>query len=137
MRVTKDPKSKYIIHWGFRSSMPMFNKYKIIVVRTRLFSDPRMTLGSYVKGLNNMICRKWAWKAGPWSQVSSLVVVFYGSLYMCGLGLTNSAFHCCRLKDLSPRTTFEEHSILPFLPFIRFSPPSGDPFSLRSLSFLY
>ena len=28
MRVTKDPKSKYIIHWGFRSSMRMFNKYK-------------------------------------------------------------------------------------------------------------
>ena len=30
-----------------------------------------MTLGSYVKGLNNMICREWVWKgmildAGQW-----------------------------------------------------------------------
>ena len=27
-----------------------------------IFNDPRMTLGSYVKGPNNMICREWVWK---------------------------------------------------------------------------
>ena len=33
--------------------MPFF-----LTVGTRLFNDPRMTLGSYVKGSNNMICRE-------------------------------------------------------------------------------
>ena len=27
-----------------------------------IFNDPKMTLGSYVKGPNNMICREWVWK---------------------------------------------------------------------------
>ena len=30
-----------------------------------IFNDPRMTLGSYVKGPNNMICREWVWKGLP------------------------------------------------------------------------
>ena len=33
--------------------------------RDTIFNDPRMTLGSYVKGLNNMICREWVWKGMP------------------------------------------------------------------------
>ena len=28
--------------------------------RDMISNDPRMTLGSYVKGPNNMICREWA-----------------------------------------------------------------------------
>ena len=48
------------------------NKTKQIdTCRDTIFNDPRMTLGSYVKGLNNMICREWVWKgmildAGQW-----------------------------------------------------------------------
>ena len=30
-----------------------------------IFNDPGMTLGSYVKGPNNMICREWVWKGLP------------------------------------------------------------------------
>ena len=41
-----------------------------------IINDPRMTLGSYVKGPNNIICRVWAWKAGPWSPDSGLVEIF-------------------------------------------------------------
>ena len=35
-----------------------------------------MTLGSYVKGPNNMICREWDRKAGPWSLGNGLVRIF-------------------------------------------------------------
>ena len=39
--------------------------------RDTIFNDQRMTLGSYIKGPNNMICREWVWKgmtldAGQW-----------------------------------------------------------------------
>ena len=54
----------------------------MVIVGTRLFNDPRMTLDSYVKGPNNVICKEWAWKAEPWSQVSGLVVVFMEA-YIC------------------------------------------------------
>ena len=30
--------------------------------RDTIFNDPRLTLGSCVKGPNNMICREWVWK---------------------------------------------------------------------------
>ena len=43
--------------------------------RDTISNGPRMTLGLYVKGLNNMICREWAWKTGPWAQVSGVVGV--------------------------------------------------------------
>ena len=33
--------------------------------RDTIFNDPRMTLGLYVKGSNNMICREWVWKGLP------------------------------------------------------------------------
>ena len=33
--------------------------------RDTIFNDLRMTLGSYVKGPNNMICREWVWKGLP------------------------------------------------------------------------
>ena len=45
-------------------------------VRTQLFSDPRMTLGSYVKGPNNIIHREWDGKAGPWSLDGGSVMIF-------------------------------------------------------------
>ena len=35
------------------------------ICRDTIFNDPRMTSGSYVKGPNNMICRKWVWKGLP------------------------------------------------------------------------
>ena len=33
--------------------------------RDTIFNDPRMTLGSYVKGPSNMICREWVGKGLP------------------------------------------------------------------------
>ena len=33
--------------------------------RDTIFNDPRMTLGSYINGPNNMICREWVWKGLP------------------------------------------------------------------------
>ena len=48
----------------------------IYYCRDTIIHDPRMTLDSYVKGPNNIICRVWAWKAWPWSLDSGLVVVF-------------------------------------------------------------
>ena len=33
-------------------------------------------MGSYIKGLNNMICREWDRKAGPWSLGNGLVRIF-------------------------------------------------------------
>ena len=41
-----------------------------------IFNDPRMILGSYAKGPNNIIHREWARKAGPWSLDDGLVVIF-------------------------------------------------------------
>ena len=68
----------YTIFQFFRFNRHIFSMtyMKKIIVGTRLFNDPRMTLGSYVKSPNNIICRVWAWKAGPWVLVSGLVVVF-------------------------------------------------------------
>ena len=58
-------------------------------VRTQLFCDPRMTLGSYVKGLNNTIHREWARKAGPWSLDGGLVAIFMEAHTKVGLaGIT-------------------------------------------------
>ena len=34
--------------------------YHIIYCRDTIIHDPRITLGSYVKGPNNIICRVWA-----------------------------------------------------------------------------
>ena len=56
-----------------------------VVVRTQLFSDPRMTLGSYVNGPNNTIHREWAREAGPWSLNSGLVVIFMEAHTKVGL----------------------------------------------------
>ena len=41
-----------------------------------IFNDSRMTLGSYAKGPNNMICREWDRKAGPWSLGNGFVRIF-------------------------------------------------------------
>ena len=40
-------------------------EYKSELCRDTIFNDPRMTLGSYVMGPNNMICREWVWKGLP------------------------------------------------------------------------
>ena len=48
-----------------------------------------MTLGSWVKGPNNVICREWARKAGPWSHVSSLIMVFMEAFTWEDFGLTS------------------------------------------------
>ena len=34
----------------------------IYICRDTIFNDTWMTLGSYVKGPNNMICKEWVWK---------------------------------------------------------------------------
>ena len=44
-----------------------------------------MTLGSHVKGPNNIIHREWARKAGPWSFDGVLVVIFMGAHTEVGL----------------------------------------------------
>ena len=54
-------------------------------VRTQLFSDLRMTLGSYIKGPNNIIHREWARKARPWSLDGSLVAIFMKAHTKVGL----------------------------------------------------
>ena len=35
-------------------------------------NDPKMVLGSHVRGPNNIICRAWVWKGRPWSPDSGL-----------------------------------------------------------------
>ena len=37
----------------------------ITMCRDTIFNNPKMTLGSYVMGPNNMICREWIWKGLP------------------------------------------------------------------------
>ena len=53
------------------ASMRNHNFYKpnfyYIVCKDSICNDPKMILGSHVKGPNNIICRAWAWKARPWS----------------------------------------------------------------------
>ena len=44
-----------------------------------------MTLGSYVKGPNNIIHREWARKAGPWSLDGGLVMIFMEAHTKVGL----------------------------------------------------
>ena len=44
-----------------------------------------MTLGSYIKGPNNIIHREWARKAGPWSLDGGLVVIFMEAHAKVGL----------------------------------------------------
>ena len=58
---------------------------KLLDVGTQLFSDPRMTLGSYIKGPNNIIHREWARKARPWSLDDDLVVIFMEAHTKVGL----------------------------------------------------
>ena len=55
------------------------------ICRDTIFNDPRMTLGSHVKGPNNMICREWAWKVGSWAQMSSVIGVSMETLIWAGL----------------------------------------------------
>ena len=38
-----------------------------------------MKLGSYAKGPNNMICREWDGKAGPWTLGNGFVRIFMGA----------------------------------------------------------
>ena len=59
---------------------------QIIIIGTQLFSDPRMTLGSYVKSPNKIIHREWARKAGPWSLDGRFSRDFHGSSYEGRLG---------------------------------------------------
>ena len=58
-------------------------------VGTRFFNGPRMTLGSYVKGPNNMICREVGLKGRTLVTGQRFSRDFYGSFYMGGLGLTS------------------------------------------------
>ena len=53
--------------------------------RDTIFNDPRMTLGSYLKGPNNIVHREWAGKAGPWSWDGDLVVIFMEAHMKVGL----------------------------------------------------
>ena len=53
--------------------------------RDTIFNDPRMTLGSYVKGPNNIIYREWDRKAGPWSLDGGLVMIFMEAHTKVGL----------------------------------------------------
>ena len=41
--------------------------YRYNNCKDSICNDPKMMLGSHVKGPNNIICRAWAWKARPWS----------------------------------------------------------------------
>ena len=63
-----------------------------------------MTLGSCVKGPNNMICREWDWKgmtlgAGRWFDPD-----FHGDPCVDEFGLKDSILHGWGLKGPSPRT---------------------------------
>ena len=40
--------------------------YASTLCKDSICNDPKMILGSYVRGPNNIICRAWAWKARPW-----------------------------------------------------------------------
>ena len=96
---------------------------------------PRMTLGSYVKGLNNIICRVWAWKAGPWSLGSGLIVVFMEVHMRVDLAwlakLFFSATYGVFVLGLHPR------SLVFFLlsPFLEPFPLGGSPSPLVLLPF--
>ena len=59
------------------------------VCRDTIFNNPRMTLGSYVKDPNNMICKEWAGKGRTLGTGERCDLGFYRSSYMGGLGLTS------------------------------------------------
>ena len=40
-------------------------RFWIMLCRDTIFHDLRITLGSYVKGPDNVICREWVWKDLP------------------------------------------------------------------------
>ena len=65
--------------------MLIFSNFKEGKCRDTIFNDPGMTLGSYVKGPNNIIHREWARKAGPWSLDGGLVVIFMEAHTKVGL----------------------------------------------------
>ena len=55
--------------------------------RDTIFNDPRMTLGSYIKGPNNMICREWVWKGWILVVRQRFNQDFHGNPYEGGFGL--------------------------------------------------
>ena len=77
-------------------------KLGIRVCRDTIFNDSRMTLGSYVKGPNNIIHREWDGKAGPWLLDGGFSHELHGSPFEGGFGLYSYAFHEGGLKGLTP-----------------------------------
>ena len=63
------------------------------LVGIRLINSPRMILGSYVKGHNNMICREVGLKGRALVTGQRFSHDFYGSSYVVGFGLTSYAIH--------------------------------------------
>ena len=59
----------------------------IYICRDTIFNDPWMTLGSYIKGPNSMICREWVWKGLPLGAGQGFDPDFHGSPCEGGFGL--------------------------------------------------
>ena len=97
--------------------------------RDTIIQDPRITLGSNIESPNNIICRVWAWKAGPWSLNSGLVVVFMEAHMRVDLAWLTKPFLNASygVFVLGPRPRS--------LVFFSFSPFFGPPFSWVLLPF--
>ena len=73
------------------------------VVRTQFVTTPKMVLGSYVKGPNNIICKAWAERL----SLGHLTVVSHGT---CA-----EVNHVCS-RSLSPRHGLGGSGSWPFFP---------------------
>ena len=110
------------------------------ICRDTIFNDPRMTLGSYVKGPNNMICREWVWKGLPLGAGFR-----FGPGFMSDhtkMGLDCIAKLCIIvvwkvwLLEFSPRSITFSPFLLPFSSFFLWG-PSPLSFFLLLFSLLY
>ena len=66
---------------------PNIIKYLYDFCRDTIFNNPRMTLGSYVKGPNNMICREVGLKGKALVVSQRFSRGFRWGFYMVGFGL--------------------------------------------------
>ena len=74
--------------------------YKCIC-KDSICNDPKLVLGSYVKGPNNKICRAWAERL----DLSHRTMVSYGahsSLHEGELSVSNKTFHPAQPERLRP-----------------------------------
>ena len=83
-----------------------------------------------------MICREWVWKGWTLVTEQRSSCGFYGSSYEGGLGVTDKTFPQCNLWGVRPRTSSEERSILPLLPFVGFLPHGAPPSPWLSFPFI-